>query len=115
MPTVHVNDIDLYYELHGKGPAVVFCHGAGGNHLSWWQQVPAFRDRFRCIIFDHRAFGRSHDDGSGRQWFARDDEPLLTHLGEESCAVVAHSMGGRTAIGLTFRTSTRVWAIVLSG
>ena len=116
MPTVHVNGIDLYYEVHGRGPAVVFAHGAGGNHLSWWQQVPFFRRRYRCIIFDHRAFGRSLDlNGNGRQWFARDDEALLHHLGEDSCAVVAHSMGGRTAIGVAFRTSIRVWGLVLSG
>lgn len=38
MPTVRTNDIDLYYEVAGAGPAVVFAHGAGGNHLSWWQQ-----------------------------------------------------------------------------
>lgn len=116
MPSVHVNGIDLYYEAHGTGPAVVFAHGAGGNHLSWWQQVPAFRDRYRCITFDHRAFGRSADlTGAGRQWFARDVEALLRHLGEDSCAIVAHSMGGRTAIGVTFRTSIRVWGLVLSG
>jgi 3-oxoadipate enol-lactonase len=116
MPTVALNGIELYYESHGRGPAVVFCHGAGGNHLSWWQQVPAFRDRYRCITFDHRAFGRSHDlNQNGRQWFARDVEALLHHLGIDSCAIVAHSMGGRTAIGVAFRTSIRVWAMVLSG
>ncbi len=116
MPTVHVNGIDLYYEVHGSGPVVVLAHGAGGNHLSWWQQVPALRDRFRCVIFDHRAFGRSVDrTGEGRQWFARDVEALLHHLGEDRCAIVGHSMGGRTAIGLAFRTSIKVWAMVLSG
>lgn len=116
MPTAHINGIELYYEAHGKGPVVVFAHGAGGNHLSWWNQVPAFRDRYRCITFDHRAFGRSVDlTGEGRQWFARDVEALLHHLGETSCAVVAHSMGGRTAVGLAFRTSIKVWGIVFSG
>lgn len=116
MPTAHVNGIHLYYEAHGTGPAVVFAHGAGGNHLSWWQQIPAFSGRYRCITFDHRAFGRSVDlTGEGRQWFARDVEALLMHLGESSCAVVAHSMGGRTAIGVTFRTSIKVWGLVLSG
>ncbi|MFN8558629.1 MAG: alpha/beta hydrolase [Dehalococcoidia bacterium] len=116
MPTLHANGIHLYYEVHGSGPAVVFAHGAGGNHLSWWQQIPHFRDRYRCITFDHRAFGRSHDlTGEGRQSFARDVEALLQHLGEHSCAIVAHSMGGRTAIGVTFRTGIKVWAMVLSG
>jgi 3-oxoadipate enol-lactonase len=37
MASVTVNGIDLYYEEHGAGPEVVFAHGAGGNHLSWWQ------------------------------------------------------------------------------
>jgi hypothetical protein len=26
----------LYYEVTGAGPAIVFAHGLGGNHLSWW-------------------------------------------------------------------------------
>ena len=116
MPYAHVNGIDLYYESHGKGPCVVFAHGQGGNHLSFWQQVPHFRDRFRCITFDHRAFGLSKDlTGEGRVWWARDLEALLKQLGEDSCAIIAHSMGGRTAIGLTFRTAVKVWGIVFSG
>jgi 3-oxoadipate enol-lactonase len=116
MPTAHINGIDLYYESHGDGPAVLFCHGAGGNHMSWWQQVPYFSRRYRCITFDHRAFGRSLDlTGEGRQWFARDVETLLVQLGIDSCAIVAHSMGGRTAVGVTFRTGIKVWAVVFSG
>ncbi len=67
MPYAAVNGINLYYELHGSGPAVVFAHGAGGNHLSWWQQIPVFSPRFRCIPFDHRAFGLSRDgEGEAR-------------------------------------------------
>ena len=70
MPFLPVNGIELYYEVHGEGPAIVFCHGAGGNHLSWWQQVPVFAQRFRCITYDSRAFGLSRDaEGGGRQWF----------------------------------------------
>jgi len=34
MPKAKINDIELYYETHGEGPAIVFAHGAGGNHLS---------------------------------------------------------------------------------
>ena len=33
---------DLYYEVSGSGPALLFAHGLGGNHLSWWQQVAHF-------------------------------------------------------------------------
>ena len=35
----------LYYEVTGSGPALLFAHGLGGNHLSWWQQVAHFAPR----------------------------------------------------------------------
>jgi pimeloyl-ACP methyl ester carboxylesterase len=117
MPFAAVNGIDLYYEVHGQGPAVLFCHGSGGNHLSWWQQVPHFSGRYTCITFDHRAFGRSQDvpDGPGRTSFAADAVALLDHLQIERVSIVAHSMGGRTAFGLTNREPERVTAIALCG
>ena len=59
MPTLSRPHCELYYEETGEGPAIVFAHGAGGNHLSWWQQVPVFRERYRCVSFDHRGWGRS--------------------------------------------------------
>jgi len=116
MPFLPTNGINLYYEVHGDGPTVVFAHGAGGNHLSWWQQIPVFAERFRCITYDSRAFGRSLDvEGGGRQWFWQDLAALLDHLGVEQTAIVAQSMGGRTAVPFALRNPGRTWAIVLAG
>jgi 3-oxoadipate enol-lactonase len=116
MPWAAVNGIRLYYEVTGSGPPLVFAHGAGGNHLSWWQQVPYFSRRYRCLSFDHRAFGRSIDsDGTGRRAFAEDVRQLLDHLGIEQFALVAQSMGGRTAVGFAVRNPGRVRALVLAG
>ncbi|MCL6646565.1 MAG: alpha/beta hydrolase [Dehalococcoidia bacterium] len=116
MPFVPINGIELYYEVHGTGPAVVFAHGAGGNHLSWWQQIPVFAERFTCITYDARAFGRSRDvEGGGRQWFWQDLKGLLDHLGIERVAIVAQSMGGRTAVPFALRVPGRTWALVLAG
>ncbi len=116
MPWAAVNGIRLYYEATGSGPPLVFAHGAGGNHLSWWQQVPYFSQRYRCLTFDHRAFGRSIDsDGAGRRAFAEDLRQLLDPLGIEQFALVAQSMGGRTAVGFAVRNPGRVRALVLAG
>ncbi len=116
MPWADVNGIRLYYETAGSGPPLVFAHGAGGNHLSWWQQLPYFAGRYRCVAFDHRAFGRSADsDGAGRRAFAEDLRQLLDHLGIEQIALVAQSMGGRTAVGFSVRNPGRVRALVLAG
>ncbi len=107
----------LYYEAHGEGPAVLFAHGAGGNAISWWQQVPAFRDRYRVITFDHRAFGRSADieGGPGRTAFGADAVALLDHLEVTSVHVVAHSMGARTAMALMRHDEGRIRSLTLSG
>jgi len=117
MPFALVNGINLYYEVHGTGPAVLFAHGQGGNHLSWWQQVPFFSRYFTCITFDHRAFGQSTDlNDLGRRSFGDDAIALLDHLGIEDVRVVAHSMGGRSATALAIRDpKNRVRALVLSG
>lgn len=116
MPFAPVNGIQLYYEVHGSGPTVLFAHGQGGNHLSWWQQIPAFAEHYTCITFDHRAFGASVDsDGKGRAGFAADVIGLLDHLGIEDVRVVAHSMGGRSAIAVALRTTNRCRALVLAG
>ena len=114
MPIEQINGIDLYYESHGEGPAVVFLHGAGGNHISWWQQLPTFSERYRCITIDHRGFGASADpqqEGSAR--FADDLEALLDRLDIERAALVAQSMGGRAASQFALRNPQRVWALVM--
>ena len=47
---------EIYYQVIGDGPAVIFAHGLGGNHLSWWQQVAHFASRYTCVVFSHRGF-----------------------------------------------------------
>ena len=47
---------EIHYEVYGKGPAVIFAHGLGGNHLSWWQQVAALAPTHTCVVFAHRGF-----------------------------------------------------------
>ena len=61
MPFAKINGVDLYYETHGNGPALVLAHGGGGSHLSWWQQVPELSKMYNVITFDHRSFGQSLD------------------------------------------------------
>ena len=122
MPHLDLDDgFRLSYEVHGPAPgtapAVLLAHGAGGNALVWWQQVPAFAERYTTITFDHRAFGRSPDigDGPGRIAFGTDTLALIDHLELERVHFVAHSMGGRTAFGLLSRAPTRLASITYSG
>ena len=107
----------LYYEdTGGNAPAVLFLHGAGGNHLSWWQQVPVFAEEYRCVTVDQRGFGQSPDvaGGPGPAALATDALALLDHLGIARAAIVAQSMGGWAAVGAAVRAPERLWAIVMA-
>jgi len=116
MPFASLNGIDLFYESHGSGPAIVFLHGRGGNHLSWWQQVPYFAQHFRCIAPDQREFGLTKDteDGPGRKAFADDLRELLDHLKVDRACLVGQSMGGFTALSFAVREPDRVAGLVLA-
>lgn len=109
-------DCRLYYESTGQGPALVFAHGLGGNHLSWWQQVAAFCGRYRCITFSHRGFAPSStpDGGPDPQDYAGDLAALLAHLEIGDFAIVGQSMGGWTALGAALGGGQGMRAMVLA-
>ncbi len=116
MPYATVNAARLYYEQTGSGPDVVFLHGAGGNHLVWWQQVADFAGRFRCTTFDARGWGLSRGEMAvGRFSLGTDLVALLEHLGIERTHVIAQSMGGRAVAGLTRLAPQKIASIVLCG
>jgi 3-oxoadipate enol-lactonase len=116
MPYARVNAASIYYQQHGEGPDVVFLHGAGGNHLSWWQQLPAFADRYRCTVYDARGWGRSQGDMQvGRFVLGVDLVALMENLGIERAHVVAQSMGGRAVAGLARIAPARIRSLVLCG
>ena len=117
MPFFTAGGTRLYYEdTGGPAPVVLFLHGAGGNHLSWWQQIPVFAEEYRCITLDQRGFGQSPDAdrGPGPSALATDVLALLDHLGIGRAAIVAQSMGGWAAVGAAIQSSQRFWAIVLA-
>ena len=115
MPCLELAGARIYYEVTGSGPALVFAHGLGGNHLSWWQQVPAFADRYTCVVFAHRGFAPSTEEpgGPGAAAFADDLEALIDHLGLGALRLVAQSMGGWTCLAYALRHPHRVRALVM--
>jgi 3-oxoadipate enol-lactonase len=106
----------LYYESVGDGPFLVFAHGLGGNHLSWWQQVPHFRERYTCVTFSHRGFAPSSAPRGGPDpaEFGGDLAALLDHLDARDVRIVAQSMGGWSALEFAFAQPERVRALVLA-
>lgn len=111
-----LQDAEIYYEVTGDGPALIFVHGLGGNHLSWWQQIPYFSDRYKCINFSHRGFAISKNFSNriGHEVFSEDLHALIENLGLNEVYLVAQSMGGWTSLTYTLKFPKKVKGLVLT-
>jgi 3-oxoadipate enol-lactonase len=109
-------DCRLYYEVTGTGPALVFAHGLGSNHMTWWQQVPHFAGRYTCVTFAHRGFppGSPLPGGPDPQDFPGDLAALLAHLQLADVRLVAQSMGGWSCLEYALACPQAVRALVLA-
>ena len=107
---------EIHYEVYGNGPAIVFAHGLGGNHLSWWQQVAHFAPSRTCVVFAHRGFPPSSpvSGKSAPDSYADDLSGLIQELGLKDVALVAQSMGGWTCLDYALREPGKVRALVMA-
>ena len=90
-------DIELYYEDHGSGDAVVLIHGYPLSGASWEKQIPVLLAGGRRVItYDRRGFGKSSQPTTGYNYdtLAEDLKKLVTHLKLHDFALVGFSMGG---------------------
>ncbi|MCU1297544.1 MAG: putative non-heme chloroperoxidase [Acidobacteriaceae bacterium] len=102
MPCVNVGkensgDIELYYEDHGSGDAIVLIHGYPLSGASWEKQMPVLlASGHRVITYDRRGFGKSSQPTAGYNYdtFAEDLHKLVKHLNLRNFALVGFSMGG---------------------
>lgn len=59
MPFVTVGDTDIYYEMVGNGPPILFTGGWSLAERTAAGLVDRVKDRFLCIRHDHRGLGRT--------------------------------------------------------
>ena len=114
MPFVISHDRPIYYERHGSGPAVMFCHGAGSNAATWWQQLPVFTPGYTCITLDQRCFGRSTAPLEEFRFdlFVDDVLAILDAERIDRVALVGQSLGGMVGLRLALHHPDRLWAFV---
>lgn len=51
MPEIHVNDIQMYYELHGEGEPLVLILGLGTDISEWSGIIGALAQYYKVIAF----------------------------------------------------------------
>lgn len=116
MTTVHGRDIDIAYQEHGQGDALLLIHGGMMSGAEWQPQIAPFAERCRVIAADVRGHGASGRGGypySIAQW-AGDLVALLDALGIERAFVCGHSMGGTVAQQMAADFPGKVRALVIA-
>ena len=59
MSTMKVNDIDIFYEIHGEGEPLLLIHGLGSSSRDWEYQIPQFSKMYKVITIDLRGHGKT--------------------------------------------------------
>jgi pimeloyl-ACP methyl ester carboxylesterase len=59
MPFSRANGVDIWYEVAGDGPAIVFIHANPFDHNLWMYQAAHFSTWFKVVSIDIRGYGRS--------------------------------------------------------
>jgi len=117
MPKVNVNDIEMYYEVHGEGEPLVLLHGYFCSSQQWNHFIPEFQERFQLIIPDLRGHGRTtnpSDELTGRQ-AALDVFELLDHLNIEHIKGMGFSAGGEILLHMATQQPERIQSMILEG
>jgi pimeloyl-ACP methyl ester carboxylesterase len=112
----HSGRARIAYEIvgaTGTGPDVLLIHAGVTDRRSWAGVIERLAPHHRCVAYDQRGFGETvyePEDG----WQAVDDAlAVMTAADLSRPAIVACSMGGRTAIDLVLAHSERVAGLVL--
>jgi pimeloyl-ACP methyl ester carboxylesterase len=115
---VPVNDLEMYYEVHGSGQPLVLLHGNLSTiGSSFGKVLPALAATRRVIAVEQQGHGRTADIDrpfSVAQW-AEDTTALLRHLGIEQADFFGYSSGGAVALEIALRTPALVRKLVWAG
>ncbi|MBO0348760.1 alpha/beta hydrolase [Phormidium pseudopriestleyi FRX01] len=126
MPYIHVRGVEHYYQwvgtqAHtGEKPVLVFLHGWAGSARYWESTALALADRFDCLLYDMRGFGRSRLPREPLaldyelETYADDLALFLDALGLHQVYLNAHSMGASVATLFLNRYGDRVIKAILT-
>lgn len=117
MPISRANGVEIFYEVAGRGPAMVLIHAIPFDHSLWLYQQARFSTWFRVIAVDLRGFGRSAKVTTPYSFedMARDVLGVMGDEGVERAVVMGCSIGSKLALLLGGMAPDKFSAVIQVG
>ena len=115
MPVASVNGIDVYFELHGKGPPLLNISGSGNDLRRSPAAINPVNRSFETVHYDQRGLGQTSKPAGDYTMadYADDAAALIHSMGWARCHVLGTSFGGMVALELVVRHPDVVDRLVL--
>ncbi len=116
MPKIKINDIDMYYEIHGEGEPLILIAGFSVDHTVWLSVLDQLKEHFQVIVFDNRGSGQTDvPEGPYSIDMMADEVAMLCEkLKIKQAHFIGSSMGGFILQSLSYRYSDLVKSAVIS-
>lgn len=119
MAIAHVNGVNLYYEITGKGFPLVFSHEFAGDSRSWAPQISFFSRCYQVIVYNNRGYPPSEippdPDAYSQDLLIEDLYQLFLHLHISKAHIVGLSMGGNVALNFGIQHPECCASLVIAG
>ena len=117
MPKLNRNGVNLYFEVHGSGPALILTHGYSATLQMWKEQIEPLSKKHKLIIWDMRGHGQSDypDDQAAysEDHTVADMGALLDEVGAKTAIVGGLSLGGYMSLAFYRKHPERVRSLLI--
>jgi pimeloyl-ACP methyl ester carboxylesterase len=117
MAMLNRDGVNLYYEVHGRGPAILLTHGYSATSEMWKPQIDALSRDHTLITWDMRGHGRSDypDDETlySESATIADMTAILAKAGVERAVIGGLSLGGYMSLAFHLASPYRVRALLI--
>ena len=115
MPVARVDDINMYYEIHGEGEPLVLIMGLGGDHFRWFRILPLLAENLKVLTFDNRGVGKTDkpDIPYTMKMMSDDIAGLMDSVGIKKAHLFGISLGGMIAQNFALLHPDRIISLML--